>query len=227
MKKVGVNITTSKLSVAEKYQLLSNAFTYLSSLLEDQDFFDNNHLMHYGTVIDEGKEIINRMLNLTRDPVHELIKSYKNFIKTSQLKDELYKWELVKKYQGMLDPGSPDFIKNLKTIDFGNLIYPIAITVKNHLAREVPDEYRDCFVDLFDDETDVVIRVESFMEDIERIYRKIEPKMPHHHDERTIATFLAYHNPSIYPFFKDSFTRSIASCSGLMLSPKERNTTII
>ena len=220
MKKAGVNITTSKLSVAEKYQLLSNAFTYLSSLLEDQDFFDNNHLMHYGTVIDEGKEIINRMLNLTRDPVHELIKSYKNFIKTSKLKDELYKWELVKEYHGMLDPGSPDFIKNLKTIDFGNLIYPIAITVKNHLAREVPDEYRDCFVDLFDDETDVVIRVESFMEDIERIYRKIEPKMPHHHDERTIATFLAYHNPSVYPFFKDSFYQKYCKLLGIDAKPK-------
>lgn len=220
MKKVGVNLTTSKLSVAQKYQLLSNAFTFLSSLLEDQDFFDNNHLMHYGTVVGEGKEIINRMLNLTRDPVYELIKSYKKHITNSKLKDELYKWELVKKYHGKLDPGSPDFIQNIKTIDFGNLIYPIAITVKNHLAREVPDQYRDCFIDLFDDDTDVVIRVESFMENVEKVYRKIEPKMPHHHDERTIATFLAYHNPSMYPFFKDSFYQKYCKLLGIEAKPK-------
>jgi len=220
MKKVGINLTTSKLSVAQKYELLSKAFTYLSSLLEDQDFFDNNHLMHYGTVIDEGKEIIDRMLNLTRDPVYELIKSYKKLIKTTKLKDELYKWELVKKYHGMLDPGSPDFIQNIKTIDFGNLLYPIVITVKNQLAKELPDEYRACFLDLFNDETDVVIRVESFMDNIEKLYRQLEPKLPHHHDERTIATFLAYHDPSTYPFFKDSFYQKYCKMLGVEANPK-------
>ncbi|MCH7658847.1 MAG: hypothetical protein IIB05_11085 [Bacteroidetes bacterium] len=51
LKKLGVNLSTSRLSTSEKYEILSNSFKFLSTLAEGQDFFHINHLMHYGTEI--------------------------------------------------------------------------------------------------------------------------------------------------------------------------------
>ena len=53
-KKLGINLKTGKISTEEKYRILSNAFSYLNQLDSTMDFYDLNHLMHYGTVIEEG-----------------------------------------------------------------------------------------------------------------------------------------------------------------------------
>ena len=46
LRKFGINISTSKLSIAEKYKILSEAFNLLSGLKEGNDFYNINHLMH-------------------------------------------------------------------------------------------------------------------------------------------------------------------------------------
>lgn len=58
LRKVGVNVRTSKLSTEEKYIRISEAFQYLRKLSPEQDFYSFDHLMHYGTVIDEGVKIL-------------------------------------------------------------------------------------------------------------------------------------------------------------------------
>ena len=60
--KVGIKLKTSKLSVEEKYRLISDAFKYLQNLDPEQNFHNINHLMHYGTVIQEGAELIENLL---------------------------------------------------------------------------------------------------------------------------------------------------------------------
>jgi len=60
-KKFKINLSTSKLSIAEKYQIISEAFKFLSELEEGHDFYTINHLMHYGTVIPEGIQLINEL----------------------------------------------------------------------------------------------------------------------------------------------------------------------
>jgi len=63
LKKIGVNISTSKLSIEEKYKTLSNAFDYLQSLKPELNYYSINHLMHYGTVIKEGTDLIDQLLS--------------------------------------------------------------------------------------------------------------------------------------------------------------------
>jgi hypothetical protein len=63
MKKIGVNLTTSKKSTEEKYRLYSEAFHYLNELYPGCDFFDLDHLTHYGVAIDEGVKLINELTN--------------------------------------------------------------------------------------------------------------------------------------------------------------------
>lgn len=61
LKKIGLNLKTSKLSFTEKYKTISKAFRYLKSLDTSQTFYNLNHLMHYGTEIQEGADLIERL----------------------------------------------------------------------------------------------------------------------------------------------------------------------
>ncbi len=63
LQKVGINVKTQKLSTAHKYQLISDAFLHLKQLDPSQDFYQLNHLMHYGTVIQEGADLIESLIH--------------------------------------------------------------------------------------------------------------------------------------------------------------------
>ena len=216
-----INLSTSKLSIAERYKILSEAFIYLSSLVEGHDFYTINHLMHYGTVIPEGIRLIDKLKGgKASDPVIEMIKKYKDQIREKGLKDELYKWELLKKYRGRPNLEAPDFLTEVKSIDFKNLMYPIAIAVKNHIANDLPTEFRECLVKLFNEDEDLTSRVKAFMDNMLKVYRKLEAKLGHHHDERTIATYLTYHDPEKYTFFKDSYYQKYCKLINEEAKPK-------
>ena len=221
LKKIGVNISTSKKSISEKYQILSNAFTYLEGLAESHDFYTINHLMHYGTVIKEGSDLIDKLLGTnSSDPVAEMINSYKEKIKEDGLKDELYKWKLIKIYRGRPDTNAADFNEEVLSIDFKNLVYYNAVRVKKHIASILPEEYRTCFIKLFDEREDLTKRIKGFITDVLVVYRKVEGQQGSHHDERTIASFLTFHDPLRYTFFKSSFYKKY--CTLIGVNPKAK-----
>ncbi len=144
-----------------------------------------------------------------------MIRMYKEQIKKTKLRDELYKWELLKKFRGRPDLNVADFLEEIRSIDYKNLMYEMAVVVKNHIAKDLPDEYRACFKKLFNDEIDLNSRVKAFMDEVLANYRKLEDKYGHHHDERTIATLLTYHDPDQYTFFKDSFYQKYCKLIGV------------
>jgi hypothetical protein len=221
LKKFGINISTSKLSISEKYQILSNAFTFLRGLVDGHDFYTINHLMHYGTVIKTGNDLIAKLQGKnSSDPVAEMINSYKEKIKKDGLKDELYKWKLLKQFRGRPDLNSKDFNEEIKTIDFKNLVFYNAVRVKNHIASRLPEEYRSCFIKLFDEKEDLGKRIKGFMSDVLFVYRKVEGQQGSHHDERTAAAFLTFHDPLTYTFFKNSFYRKY--CAMIGVNPKAK-----
>lgn len=59
--KVGIDLKSSKLSTEEKYKQISEAFSYLEKLDSRHDFYTINHLMHYGTYVPEGNQLIDRL----------------------------------------------------------------------------------------------------------------------------------------------------------------------
>lgn len=141
------------------------------------------------------------------------------------MKDELYKWELINKFRGRPDLKAPDFSLEIKNIDFKNLMYPMAIVVKNHITNDLPAEFRECFVKLFNEDEDLTSRVEGFMENVLTVYRKLEAKLGHHHDERTIASYITYHDPEKYTFFKDSFYQKY--CKFIGVGAKQKGVAMI
>lgn len=77
-------------------------------------------------------------------PILSLITDYKEHLKEDGLSQELYKWDLVKKYKGRPHLDVEDFEKEIRSIEYGNLIYGMADAVKNHLRSARPEEYREC-----------------------------------------------------------------------------------
>ncbi len=136
------------------------------------------------------------------DHVLEMISKYKQHIRETQFADESYKWQLLQKMRGRPDVNAPDFFLELKGIAFKNLVYPMGIAVLLHIARERAEELRNCFVKLYDDEADLTQRVKTFSDETLRIYREINGKLNHHQDERSMATYLTFHNPDRYTLFK-------------------------
>jgi 5-methylcytosine-specific restriction protein B len=147
-----------------------------------------------------------RSKNNGPDPVLGLINRYKARVRETGLKNEMYKWQLLEAFRGKPDLSAPDFIHELKSIDYRNLIYQMGVAVMHRIVEKKPEDYRKCFRDLFDETRPLKERILTFTEETLRLYRETgEQVLAHHHDERTCATLLTYHNPDRYALYKNSF----------------------
>ncbi|MCP2044702.1 McrB family protein [Pontibacter sp. HSC-36F09] len=156
------------------------------------------------------------------DPIKELIAKYKIDLQENKLADEIYKWKLVNQYKGRPDLTASDFLEELKGINYSNLIYGVGIAVIYHLAKDRAEPYRECFKVLFNESLPLAERLEFFHTETLKLYRELVPedKYSHHQDERTMATFLAFHNPDKYPFYKDSFYQKYCKLIGVKARKK-------
>lgn len=153
-------------------------------------------------------------------PILKLIEDYKTILRETRLKGEIYKWELIQKYRGRPNLDATNFPNEIKSIDYANLIYHNAKAVLNNIANEKPEEYRQALKNLFNEQTPIYERIEKFDKEVLRIYREMGQTLGTHHDERTISTFLTFHNPEKYTFYKDSFYRKYCQFIGVPAQKK-------
>jgi 5-methylcytosine-specific restriction protein B len=165
-------------------------------------------------------EIVNKQQDTEK--INELISRYKTHIRENGFKDEIYKWELLHQFKGRPDIQAVDFLKEIKSINFDNFIYGIGYAAIYHIAKDKTEEYRKCFEHLFNDSIGLQNRIDFFYQETLKIYRELVPdtKYSHHQDERTMATFLTFHNPEKYTFFKDSFYQKLCRLIGIKARPK-------
>jgi hypothetical protein len=151
----------------------------------------------------------------------KLISEYKLKIRHSELKDERYKWEFLKTFQGRPDVNAENFTEEIKSIKFQNLLYAMSIAVINNIAREKPEELRKLFSELFDENLQLNNRILSFNQKTLELYRSFGGELSHHQDERSIATYLTLYNPNKYTFYKSSFY--VEYCKLLDIKPAGKN----
>lgn len=144
----------------------------------------------------------------------KIIEDYKQIVKSGN-QAEVYKWELIEKYAGRPNLEAEDFGKEIIEIDYKNLIYHNGIAVRNHIARERPEEYRKAFIALFDESIDLSERLVAFQKDIGVIYKSMGETLHHHHDERSISTFLSFYYPDKYILYKNSFYTKYCKLLGI------------
>lgn len=149
-----------------------------------------------------------------------LIKKYKSIVLENN-ENELYKWRLIKKYKGRPDIFAEDFASEITSINYNNLIYHNSIAVRNQITKEYPEEYRNAFKFLFDEEAPLTDRIIDFQNMVSEIYKKMGMTLNHHHDERTISTYLTFKYPEKYTLYKSSFYKKY--CNLLSISPESKN----
>jgi 5-methylcytosine-specific restriction protein B len=139
------------------------------------------------------------------DTLKRMIDDYKEDLVEKGLADELYKWQMLSAYGGMPDTEASDFKAEMTEVKYGNLVYYNNNRVREHILMEKSEQYREAFRVLFDENVELDQRIISFQDQILSIYRGLGQSMNHHHDERSIATFLTVKYPEKYTFYKSSF----------------------
>lgn len=174
----------------------------------------NDYLATKGAIVYSAKENMKKF-----DPNLLIINKYKSIV-TADNKKEIYKWVLMNKYQGKPDLAAEDFVKEVASINYQNLIYHNAMAVRNNLVKEIPEEYKKCYEFLFDESIDLHERIVTFQKKIKELYRSLGYTLQTHHDERSIATFLSFKYPDKYPLYKKSVYVDYCKKVGIELADK-------
>ncbi|WP_281846768.1 DUF3883 domain-containing protein [Olleya namhaensis] len=134
------------------------------------------------------------------------IQAYKHkFVSIS--KQELYKWKAVKQFQDNWDIDAEDFSEMLKIslnkvtnlMDAGRY-FPKRMLLKNSLLN--PEEIRELFKYLFDEEKDLNQRILNFQESFQIINRANFGEDNPYQDPRAIVVYLTLRHPERYYFYK-------------------------
>lgn len=216
------NIGIRKGRQSSKYDLVFNGKLYPPKLvlsianrfandieLNPNDFEGGEGTPAFELLKQEGFTIVPKT-----DHVKLLIEKYKTHIAKTNLKDEIYKWKLLNQYKGRPNTDAVDFYQEIKSIKFDNLVYNLAAGVINHIAKEKPEELRSLFKNLFDESKDLSGRIKYFNAETLKLYRSMDQKLSHHQDERTISTYLTFHNSQDYTFYKSSFYKKYCKLIG-------------
>jgi 5-methylcytosine-specific restriction protein B len=152
-----------------------------------------------------------------KEEIKNLLVDYKNHIIETILKDELYKWKLIKKYKKNLDVNSKDFLPNFSEIKFGNLIHWMSRNSIKELVKKQPKRTEELLKKLISTENvkkDLPEVLEKFKELYIKVYKNKDAKI----DERTLAAILTFYNPENYTFYMEKTYRKF--CELINEDPK-------
>lgn len=197
-------ITAKKL--LEKYSLLEKY------LVSEEDFKKTLYKI---------EQIKMNQIKKLLDPNLEIISKYKSILQEGN-PTEIYKWELFKKFQERPNLDINDFVNEIQSINYNNLVYHNAIAVRKHILLNNSNDYKEALVYLFDESIDLEERIVDFQKKIKNIYTSLGQTLGHHHDERTISTFLSVKYPEKYPLYKNSFYKTYCEKLGIKSAPKNK-----
>ena len=141
------------------------------------------------------------------DKFEELISDYKKLKATKSHSDEFYKYEAIQHFQQNWNIDAVDFALMLdkamkKQI---NLLYQLSYGTIRNVANHFPDDTRQYFRNLFNEEKDLTTRLNAFEAGIDKLMKRIDNQKSGFQDERSASIYLTFRYPNKYYFFKDSF----------------------
>lgn len=144
-----------------------------------------------------------------------LVKYKQDFIST-QWGNEKYKWEAVKFFQDNWDVNASNFATML-TISLSKT-YNLLASMNNFPARMIekfaetaPEEVRAMFIDLFDENKDVVARITNFKDQSSILLEKYGNGAGQHYQyENAVSTYLWLRYPDKYYIYKYSEIKTVA-----------------
>jgi hypothetical protein len=143
--------------------------------------------------------------------VREIIRRYKaHFAYIHQ--EEIYKWQAVKCFQQHWDSNAGNFVEMLDAsfekaknlMDSGNY-FPKRMLLKN--AAKEPGKIQNLFRDLYNEDDNIISRIETFREQFNTINEKNFPGSSSYQDMRAIVVYLCLRYPDRYYFYKHEMFR--------------------
>ncbi len=138
--------------------------------------------------------------------IEKLLKAYKQHIRKTELKDELYKWRIVGRYKG-LPRTNNNFLEDFKKINPENLIDHHAWQSIGDLYNNKTEEYKSIFIELFNEKEDLSIRLVKFKNKAEELYNSIKKGETYKalHYESVSAFFLTLKYPEKYTLYRAKY----------------------
>lgn len=158
------------------------------------------------------------MIEISR--LQDVLIPYKKAFVDTIWPDEKYKWEAVQHFQNTWDVNAEDFPAMLhqaldKTINLlasaGN--FPRAMI--EEFAKKDPEQVRSMFLALFDEQSDIIKRIEVFKTQAEHLLKTYGGSAKNHYqDENTITTYLWLRYPDKYYIYKYTEAKAVARTLG-------------
>lgn len=148
-----------------------------------------------------------------------MMNRYRDYQDHTQMKDELYKWYLVKKFQKLWN----QYVQNeitfqgfVENIDFSNLVYPQFIPTFKGVALAKSKALEEAIKDLYNTDVALEVRIREFILRFDKLFHEINDKEGYtaNISEREVSTLLTYRYPEKYTFYLDSFYTPYVKCLG-------------
>lgn len=153
---------------------------------------------------------------INKEKLRRAIEDYKKDF-GERFKDEKYKWEAVKYFQDNWDIDAENFSTMLKNAlsKTENLLvssrwFPKSII--EQFASKEPETVRKMFIELFDEEQDIYVRIDAFKNKSNELFLKYGNGASNHfQDEHAISVYLRHYYPDRYYIFKFGEMKKVAS----------------
>ena len=160
---------------------------------------------------------------MNRQILRHYIDEYKlNFNRVNQ--EEIYKWKAVKCYQDNWNIDAENFYEMLlaslsrtkNLLDSGQY-FPLRMIVQ--YAEQRPNEVRQLFKDLYNEEEDLFERIENFQIRINLINDELFENKKSYQDPRAIIVYLVLRYPERYFFYKFEMFKQFSEKLELIYKP--------
>lgn len=143
---------------------------------------------------------------MNRQILRQYIDEYKlDFERVNQ--QEIYKWKAVKCFQDNWNIEAANFLEMLsqsirltQNLLKSGQYFPLRML--EHYATQRPEELRQLFRNLYDEENDIYQRIEDFQAGTEAINNSLFPGKNTYQDHRAIIVYLTLRYPERYFFYK-------------------------
>lgn len=151
---------------------------------------------------------------MNRQIVKSYIEEYKSQFKFIH-KEEIYKWQAVKQFQDNWNIDATDFYSmlenSLKLV--GNLLdsgqyFPKRMLLKN--TEKTPEKIRTFFKYLFDEDFDILERIELFRSDFKTLNGLNFTNLNDYQDHRAVIVYLVLKYPERYFFYKQKMFKEFS-----------------
>lgn len=143
---------------------------------------------------------------MNRQALRQYIAEYKlEFERLNQL--ENYKWKAVKCFQDNWNIEAENFLKMLsqsirltRNLLKSGQYFPLRMLT--NYAKQAPEELRQLFKNLYNEESDIYQRIKDFQNGTEAINSSLFPSKKTYQDHRAIIVYLTLRYPERYFFYK-------------------------